>query len=844
MKKTISLLITFSSLLLFSQNYDSNIWGGISVSTSDNLDAMNLNPAGLGVERGKQFGINLQQSNFLDLQNSNLHILSIVNRYNSGFGIQHQYDEVRKYNWTLGYGYKLFDNFYSGVRLNKQKDYSLGLLYRPQSYLSTGLTVFTNMDDTYRDVRYGLSMRPLYFMKNNKTDTESFLNYSNLTFGYDKLVNCNKNWKEASFSEYFFLNLDIVPGVNIGVRKGKSSSYAVNLSINLGNNGFSINNYPSSNASENSLSSNGVGYYTYSQKQDSKANFLSPRMNNYVYLELEGNFIEEKPKKNLFNFDIKITNLLSLGENNLEGVQLRTFIDKINEASNNKHITGLIIKLGDIQAGFGKRKEIYNAFSNFKKQNKEIIVYSDKNLINTYDYYLISMADKIYSTNHTEIDLKGINMEYLFLRGLLDTIYVVPEVVRVSPYKTAGDMVLNKEMSYEMKENYTQLLNDFYEILVEDISNGRGWSKTQTNSIIENGPYYLTKNAIKAGLVDSTMYPDQFEDFLDDKKNHLIDWDDIKPNNYYIHDWNPNNTPKIAIIYAVGGIMSGESNPGTNGSTIMGDKTITKAIKSAREDKNIEAIVLRIDSGGGSVLASDMIWREIEKTTNENSENKKPVIVSMSDVAASGGYYIGCEADYIMSDPTTVTGSIGVIWVRLNFSNMMKKIGINFDGIKSTDNADFSNASHLLTDLEKEKIYEVIYDEYLTFKEKVVNGRENLNNINDLDSIALGRIWSGKMAKELGLVDEIGGLHDALNKAKSLANINKENNVNIVEYPESSTFGNLFEGFGKENKAISIIDLENILPKELAEKLEVLELLPVMMDNQIQFLMPYKIVLN
>ena len=844
MKKTISLLITFSSLLLFSQNHDSNIWGSTSVSTSDNLDAMNLNPAGLGVNRGLQFGVNIQQSDLLDINNSNLHILSIVTRYNSGFAIQHEYDEVRKYNWSLGYGSKLFNNFYTGFRINKQKDYSLGLLYRPQSYLSTGLTVFTNMDDSYRDIRYGFSLRPLYFVKNKKYDTQSFINYSNLTFGYDKLVNCNMDWKESSFSEYFFVSLDIVPGVNIGLRKGKSSSYAVNLSINLGNGGFNINNYPSSNSTQNSLSSNGFGYYAYSQKQDSKANFLSPRMNNYVYLELEGNFIEEKPKKKFFNLDIELTNLLSFGQNNLEGIQLRSFIDKVNEASYNENVTGLIIKLGDIQAGFGKRKEIYNAFSNFKKQNKEIIVYSDKNSINTYDYYLISMADKIYSTNHTEINLKGINMEYLFLRGLLDTLYVVPEVIRVSPYKTAGDMVLNKEMSYEMKENYTQLLNDFYEIMIEDISNGRGWSKAKTNNIIENGPYYLTKNAINAGLVDSTMYPDEFEDFLDSKKNHIINFDTIKPNNYYIHDWNPDKTPKIAIIYAVGGIVSGKSNPGPNGSTIMGDKTITKAIKEAREDESIEAIVLRIDSGGGSVLASDMIWREIEKTTSESSENKKPVIVSMSDVAASGGYYIGCESDYIMSDATTVTGSIGVIWVRLNFSNLMKKIGINFDGIKSTNNADFSNSSHLLTDLEKEKIYNVIYEEYLTFKEKVVNGRENLNSVNDLDSIALGRIWSGKTAKEIGLIDEIGGLHDAINKAKSSANIDKESNINIIEYPQSNKFGDLFSGFQSESKSVSIINLEDILPAELVEKLEVLELLPVMMDNQIQFLMPYKVVLN
>ena len=165
----------------------------------------------------------------------------------------------------------------------------------------------------------------------------------------------------------------------------------------------------------------------------------------------------------------------------------------------------------------------------------------------------------------------------------------------------------------------------------------------------------------------------------------------------------PEDTPKIAIIYAVGGIVSGDSNPGPLGSSIMGDQTIRKAIIEAREDKNINAIILRIDSGGGSVLASDMIWREINRTINDTSGNKKPVIVSMSDVAASGGYYIGCEADKILAESSSITGSIGVIWVRLNFSDLLNRIGIKFDGLKSNENADFLSGSHLMTEEEKIK---------------------------------------------------------------------------------------------------------------------------------------------
>ena len=498
--------------------------------------------------------------------------------------------------------------------------------------------------------------------------------------------------------------------------------------------------------------------------------------------------------------------------------------------------------MGSIQAGFGKRKEIYNSLMRLKNAGKEIIVYSDGYDINKYDYYLISMADMIYSSSHTAVDLKGINMEFLFLRGLLDTIYIVPEVIRVSPYKSAGDMLLNKKISKEVEENYSELLDDFYSIMVEDISIGRGWSLEETEKVMDNGPYYSNQEAINAGLINQAVYPDEFEEIIKSNDYNIVDWSEIQPNNYYIHDWAPEELSKIAIIYAVGGIMSGESNPGPTGSSIMGDKTITEAIRQARENKSIKAIVLRIDSGGGSVLASDMIWREIHRTVDENSKNRKPVIVSMSDVAASGGYYIGCEADQIIAEPSTVTGSIGVIWVRLNFSNLLKKIGISFDGLKSNNNADFANSSHLLTNQEREKILNVINQEYNDFKQKVIDGRNSLNDIDALDEIALGRIWSGNKAKELGLIDDTGGLFDAINLAKANAGIEINENVNIEEFPKHSSFS-LFDMF-QNNQSVSILDINDIFPEDMSGKLKTMDLLPVIMDNELQLLMPYKIILD
>jgi len=838
MKKIISILIILSNLFISAQNYhDSNMWGSLSVALSDNLDAINLNPAGLGVDRGNQFGINVQQGNF-NSQHSNYHIYSIINRLSCGLAMQNNYDEINKYQWTLGYGKKIADKIYSGFTYNRSKQYSFGLLYRYSNAISTGLTLFSDKENTFRDIRYGIALRPTHFFKKIRNNKDLFLNYSNLTIGYDKLVNYNDNWEETDFNEYFFINFNLANGINIGFRQTQNTDYAVSLSINLGNKGFSINNYPS--ISDSAISANGFGFYSYSQKQKTDINLINLVSNNYVYLELEGVFIEEKPKKSFFNFEINISPFG--GGENLKGIQLKTFVEKIDEITGKENIKGIIIKMGSIQAGFGKRKEIYNSLMRLKNSGKEIIVYSDGYDINKYDYYLISMADMIYSSSHTAVDLKGINMEFLFLRGLLDTIHIVPEVIRVSPYKSAGDILLNKKISKEVEENYSELLDDFYSIMLEDISIGRGWSLKETEKVIDKGPYYSNQEAINVGLINQAVYPDEFEEIIKSNDYNLVDWSDIQPNNYYIHDWAPEELSKIAIIYAVGGIMSGESNPGPTGSSIMGDKTITEAIRQARENKNIKAIVLRIDSGGGSVLASDMIWREIHRTVDENSKNRKPVIVSMSDVAASGGYYIGCEADQIIAEPSTVTGSIGVIWVRLNFSNLLKKIGISFDGLKSNDNSDFASSSHLLTEKEREKILNVINQEYNDFKQKVIDGRNTLNDIDALDEIALGRIWSGNKAKELGLIDDTGGLFDAINLAKANAGIEINENINIEEFPKHSSFS-LFDMF-QSNQSVSILDINDIFPQDMSEKLKTLDLLPVIMDNELQLLMPYKIILD
>jgi protease-4 len=410
-------------------------------------------------------------------------------------------------------------------------------------------------------------------------------------------------------------------------------------------------------------------------------------------------------------------------------------------------------------------------------------------------------------------------------------------------YKTAADQILNKKMSPEMEENYGALLDDFYSIFVDGISQGRNWDSIHTEEIIDNGPYFRPQDAITAGLADSIMYPDQFDDYvnsLNDEKVEIIKWKNIDRADDYVHEWAPDKKEKIAIIYAVGGIVSGKSNPGPAGSSIMGDKTIAKAIKSARENKDIKAIVLRIDSGGGSALASDQMWREVLKTTEEDSSNVKPFIASMSDVAASGGYYIACQADTIVAHDATVTGSIGVIGLRLNFSKLMNKWGLTSDLIKRGEFSDFGSGNRLISNEEREKIQASINDVYSKFKDNVIKGRDDFPETGDLDDVAMGRVFTGMRAHNdisIPLVDVKGGLQTAINLAKSAAGLEGKE-IEIVEYPHNEN------NFMKFAAKIGSTNYLNLLPEQLSQELEVLNVIPILLDNEIQMLLPYSFIIK
>ena len=555
----------------------------------------------------------------------------------------------------------------------------------------------------------------------------------------------------------------------------------------------------------------------------------------YIRIKLNGLFIEEpeiKKSKIPFNIDL---NIPFLYEPPVYGKQLKKFIDEMQEYTDDPDLHGMIIDLGNVRAGFGKMDEIRQAFQRFHDAGKQIIVYSKFGLSNLTTY-LLPMADELYIHNMAGVDLRGLSLEVTFYRGLLDTLSVVPEVWRVSPYKTAADPYLQDSMSDAMRSNYTQLLEGVYEQFIAGIAEGKGWDKEKTREVVNQGPYLLASAAIEAGLMTGTMYPDEFDDYvkdLEDGKLNIIKPKKDKGVSDYQYVWRDDKAKdKIAVIYAVGGIVSGKSKPGPSGSKNMGDETIAKAIKEARKDESIKAIVLRIDSGGGSALASDIMWREVLQATETDSANIKPFIASMSDVAASGGYYIACQADSIIAYPSTITGSIGVIGMRLNLSQLQERFGMHTEGIKMGDHADFASGSRLATGVENEMILASINDIYIKFKERVLKGRDTLDDIEHLDSLALGRVWTGVDAKGYGLIDAVGGYYDAIEMAKMAAGITGD--VDIVELPNYKTKPDFKKLLGGD----ASIDLVSM---QVLESIKVMDIIPIIEGGEIQMIMPVKI---
>ncbi|MAZ01424.1 MAG: signal peptide peptidase SppA [Flavobacteriales bacterium] len=475
-----------------------------------------------------------------------------------------------------------------------------------------------------------------------------------------------------------------------------------------------------------------------------------------LYLKLDQK-IQDQNKEEDFNFSL---NSLNTKNNSLECI-----LKSIEKAKTDEKITGIFLEPSIINAGIASSTEIRNKLNEFKKEtNKFIISYSE--VYSQKAYYIASVSNSVYMHPEGVLDIRGLASNALFFTESLERLGVQPEIIRHGKFKSAIEPFTRTNMSQENREQTKSYMNDLWNDYLQEVSTSRNLNKKIFNKQVEN--YKIEEN--KAMFIDSSIYKDQLIDILKQKSdNDKLNLITIPEYYEYATKEEKHSINKIAVLYASGDIVGGEGNDK------IGSEQYSKIIREIRKNKNIKALVLRINSPGGSALASETILREVILTKKE-----KPVIVSMGDVAASGGYYIACYADTIVCNPTTITGSIGVFGLMFNIKNMLNnKLGIYTDTVKTGEYADMMSMLRPMSNQEKNIVQNQIEKVYKTFTNHVAKGR-NLDLVY-VDEIAQGRVWSGEMAKKIGLIDVLGGLEEAINIASNMADLKE---YKIISYPK------------------------------------------------------------
>mgnify|MGYP003575788276 CR=1 FL=1 len=486
--------------------------------------------------------------------------------------------------------------------------------------------------------------------------------------------------------------------------------------------------------------------------------------NSVLFLNLDQPVTERTPKKPFGNLPI-------VGSSESEGVGLNDLLKSIQRAKTDDNIKCIYINVSSPDAGFATMREIRNALIDFKKSHKKIIAYSE--VYTQGAYYLASAADKIYLNPEGALEFKGFQSELMFFKGTLEKIGVEMQVIRVGNYKSAVEPFILDKMSDYNRKQVTAYVNGLYNTFLTDIAKSRDIKSDSLYSIADNYKIRTPEDAVNFKLVDALKYKDQI---LEELKGISGRTRGENVRSVAINDYVKNNSEtgsgkdKVAIIYANGEIKGGEGNDRE-----IGSERISRAIRKARLDDDIKAVVIRVNSPGGSALASDVIWREVVLTRKE-----KPVIASFGDVAASGGYYIGCAADSIFVQPNTITGSIGVFGIIPNFQNLMtNKLGLTFDGVKTGKYADIEATNRPMTAGERFIIQNELNRIYSGFVSRVADGRKKSKAY--IDSIGGGHVWIGTDAVQIGLADRIGSFNDAVKAAAKKA---KLKDYKVVEYPE------------------------------------------------------------
>lgn len=759
-----------------------------SVAASDDAIATVFNPAGLAIKRGTNAYYFHTFSG--KTGGDNAFFISLASM---GFGAEFTNPGPLKFTkYTLSDGSRLFKGMYLGTSYSwfssEDDDYDslsswdMGFLYRPGNSFSVGL-VARNLNrpdfhgiDTDRTYDLALALRP----------------YSNrLTFSVDAVFREDRSARDANIA--YAVEYEPVDGITF--RGGYSRDGNYDVRIGLGSPQLEVGAYSRFDSDlENDA---GSAYIRFSSQQRR----TKLRTGRYVLkieaAELASGQIQDSP---------------------------------LQRAKKDKTVKGAVLKLGMGGYSIAKTQEMRDAILDFRASGKKVICYME--VVGNSGYYLATACDKILLNPAGYLSLNGFRSEVTFYKGILDKIGVEADLYSVGKYKSASEMFMREGMSDAHRESLNSFLDDLSDQMVSGIAQGRNISPDQVWERIDKGPY-TAKEAMKAGLVDGLIYEDQLEEAAEQefgKGATELAFKSYKRRQYHKYDWG--ETPGLAIIYASGMMLPGKNMftetqalPRLPLPQIMGSETITAAIKKARKDNSIKAIVLRINSGGGSVFASDLIWREVMLAKKE-----KPLIVSMGGAAASGGYYIAAPADVIVAEPGTLTGSIGVIAGKFSLRGIYDKLGIKKEILKRGKNSDIYSTYDVFTDEQREIVNRQIREMYDDFVGKVAQGRNM--TVEAVQEVAQGRIWTGRQAKDNGLVDESGGLQLAVSIAKSKAGLKPDERVNIVALPKHVPLWRRLI-FGDTSFSTEVLGLSPLL--------EVIEITERLANDRMFFLMPYTI---
>ncbi len=509
------------------------------------------------------------------------------------------------------------------------------------------------------------------------------------------------------------------------------------------------------------------------------------RENSILSLKLDKRIVEDAEKNPFmeFGFD-EFNDNFPLGLNDI--------LNSIKHAAEDDNIQAIVLQSGSVGAGMSTIKEIRDALLDFKKSGKKVISFADG--YTQTGYYLSSVADKVYLHPEGDLELKGLGANVIFLKDFFKKIGVEPQVIRHGKFKSAVEPLILDKMSEANYKQTKKFIDALWKSMVDDIAASRGVSVDDLNVMAEGLKIREAKDAMSHKLVDGLIYQDEVKAKIEEETGVAYK-QLVKLQKYNsANGMSKLGKDKIAVIYCEGTIIHGKSTDGN-----MGSETIAKAIAKARKSKRIKAIVLRVNSPGGSSLASDIIWRETVLAKKE-----KPLIVSMGDYAASGGYYIATAADKIYAQPNTLTGSIGVFGVLFSMEELFHdKLGLNVDGYNTHTYSDMGNASRRLTADERNIIQHSVERVYDTFITHVAEGRGMTKMA--VDSIGQGRVWAGSDALNNGLVDEMGGIDEAIAEAAKRANLT---DYSIREYPIKDGFGftKLFGGMMMQHSLEAQLD--------------------------------------